>query len=129
MKLQHMLVAVLGVSAGLIGAACADALTEKQKAAVMTAVRDELKDPDSAQFKWLDIPAALKAESGTLPYCVLVNAKNSYGGYVGFKPMQIILYTKPDGSAVAIVMNPPSDDPEIVESVNSELCSKKGYKL
>ncbi|WP_349985831.1 hypothetical protein ABRP17_009660 [Stenotrophomonas sp. WHRI 8082] len=44
------------------------------------AVRRELKDPDSAQFK--DVRANYTEEFG-LVACGRVNAKNSYGGYMG----------------------------------------------
>jgi hypothetical protein len=42
------------------------------------AIRQKLKDPDSAQFRRLEIKGN-KA-------CLEVNAKNSFGGYVGFRP-------------------------------------------
>ncbi|WP_320153001.1 hypothetical protein [uncultured Tolumonas sp.] len=42
------------------------------------AVRNSLKDPDSAKFKGFYMS---KKNAG----CGLVNAKNSFGGYVGFK--------------------------------------------
>ena len=41
------------------------------------AVKDRLKDPDSAKFKSEKI-------NGTT-VCGEVNSKNSYGGYIGFK--------------------------------------------
>lgn len=41
-------------------------------------VKSELKDPESAQFQNLE-------EYGSI-VCGEVNAKNSYGGYSGFKP-------------------------------------------
>lgn len=47
-----------------------------------------LKDPSSAQFKNVTYaPPPEGAKSGTV--CGWVNAKNSYGGYVGFKPFYV----------------------------------------
>ncbi len=46
------------------------------------AVRRELKDPDSAQFK--DVRANYTEEFGVAA-CGLVNAKNEIGGYTGFR--------------------------------------------
>jgi uncharacterized protein (DUF3084 family) len=43
-------------------------------------VRAKLKDPDSAQFRNVYV-----ADSLLLSLCGEVNAKNAYGGYVGFK--------------------------------------------
>ncbi len=46
------------------------------------AVRRELKDPDSAQFK--DVRANYTEEFGVVA-CGRVNAKNDFGGYTGFR--------------------------------------------
>ena len=52
---------------------------EQAKQKGMELVRSALKDPTSAQFE--DVRAA----DGEGVVCGLVNAKNSYGGYTGFK--------------------------------------------
>ena len=52
------------------------------KSAVEKAVRYELKDPESARFKWPQV-------SNAYYYCGFVNAKNSRGGYTGFEPFHI----------------------------------------
>lgn len=50
-------------------------------ARVRAAVMDGLKDPDSAKFK----PFTLVTDAdGNKKVCGQVNAKNAYGGYVGF---------------------------------------------
>ena len=53
-------------------------------------VRD-YKDPQSAQFQ--DLVIATTAVTRTL--CGSVNAKNSYGGYVGFKRFSVQFFTDP----------------------------------
>ncbi|WP_174868318.1 hypothetical protein [Pectobacterium polaris] len=58
------------------------------KALVETAIRDSLKDPDSAKFYDFTPPRKeVMVENRNFVYgystCVYVNAKNSYGGYVG----------------------------------------------
>lgn len=45
-------------------------------------IKSQLKDPGSAQ--WKDVEVVIK-KSGTKTICGQVNAKNSFGGYVGFK--------------------------------------------
>ena len=55
-------------------------LTPAEKLAVARAVQDQLKDPESARFKW----SSMMGRNGQ--YCGEVNAKNSYGGYTGFRP-------------------------------------------
>lgn len=59
-----------------------DAITigQEERFAIEAEVKRSLKDPASANFRWL--PSA--AQDGA--YCGLVNAKNSYGGYTGFQP-------------------------------------------
>ncbi|GKM35179.1 hypothetical protein NUKP66_22650 [Klebsiella variicola] len=58
------------------------------KALVESAIRDSLKDPDSAKFYDFTQPRKeVMVENRNFVYgystCVYVNAKNSYGGYVG----------------------------------------------
>lgn len=55
--------------------ACSDGVST-----VHDAVRSTLKDPESARFS--DDPIQYQGERGTLT-CGQVNAKNSFGGYVG----------------------------------------------
>lgn len=50
-----------------------------QEAELKAIVLGTLKDPDSAQFR------NLRVVSGGAALCGEVNAKNSYGGYNGFK--------------------------------------------
>lgn len=64
------------------------------------AIRNQLKDPDSAEFKnetpcfkdWMSsVPIlGMKAAFGYLQTGE-VNGKNSYGGYVGFRPFMVLM--------------------------------------
>lgn len=51
--------------------------------AALAATRAELKDPESARFRNL---RAFMQGNGLMAVCGEVNAKNSYGGYIGFQP-------------------------------------------
>lgn len=58
-------------------------LSTSQEQAVKAAVTYDLKDPASAQFRPM---VAGVIEGGTsITVCGEVNARNSFGGYVGFK--------------------------------------------
>lgn len=46
----------------------------------------ELRDPESAQYR--DI-YGVQTQNGTRVVCGMVNAKNAYGGYVGFMPFSV----------------------------------------
>lgn len=59
-------------------------LTEQQEEVGKTSVRNLLKDPDSATFSELYGARRIDGE-GPVAVCGYVNAKNSYGGYVGKK--------------------------------------------
>lgn len=57
---------------------------------VAAAVKGVLKDTDSAQFKGFTVGKhlgrAMDDREAGFYVCGMVNAKNSYGGYVGFAP-------------------------------------------
>lgn len=101
-------------------------LTAQEKAAVEKAVKEKLKDPDSAKFKWPD----LVNEKGG--YCGLVNARNSYGGYSGFTPfMAFILFPKKEGEHTgAMVLQMASDNPDdSMTGAVIKVCQDQGYEL
>jgi hypothetical protein len=57
-------------------------LTKDLEKAIERAVKEDLKDPESAMFKHT---IAFKDKDESITACGLVNSKNSYGGYVGDK--------------------------------------------
>jgi hypothetical protein len=62
-------------------------LTPAEKQMLRVSLARTLKDPDAAQFKWMPVvvPSLRSLPEDKIGYCGLVNGKNSYGGYVGFK--------------------------------------------
>lgn len=77
-------------------------LTGKEKSAIMEAIRFRLKDPESAKFKWMKVVVHKLTTDG---YCAIVNAKNSYGGYVGYKPFEVTFATNKSGNVEVIDAN------------------------
>lgn len=70
---------------------------EKVKEKVLEAVRNRLKDPASAQFR----DVRLVEFSFGQVVCGEVNAKNAFGGYVGFTPfvsdvIEVVFWTQND---------------------------------
>jgi hypothetical protein len=61
------------------------AMTEKIRVGAETAVRSELKDPESARFGPMSAFNGV-AVSGSIVVCGSVNAKNGCGGYAGAVP-------------------------------------------
>ncbi|QQG36807.1 MAG: hypothetical protein HYS17_03285 [Micavibrio aeruginosavorus] len=103
--------------------ALAQPLTPEQKAAIEKAVKDSLKDADSAQFKWLDY---IGEDIGGI-YCGMVNAKNGFGGYAGYSPYVGYL-VKTESGYKASIIHIGADDPndgKTAAIINS--CAKEGY--
>lgn len=74
---------LLIIFASLAATAASSApLRPADKATIAKVVKNQLKDADSAKFRW-PAPRAFGL------YCGWVNAKNSYGGYTGFEPFMV----------------------------------------
>jgi hypothetical protein len=80
------------------------------------AVRDTLRDPDSARFKWPATSAFVVVQSWRMGGllngrtfrdveigCGQVNARNGFGGYTGFTAFRVVIK---DGAAVDAVVDP-----------------------
>lgn len=87
MKKGIMIAAIL-FAAGLAGTAAAedDALIAQAKEAIAS----RMKDPGSVQFRSVEHRTITTAETTKEVVCGEVNAKNMYGGYVGFTPFMVI---------------------------------------
>jgi hypothetical protein len=117
------------MTSGTIRCSMADAqtttrpLTDDEKAVVKTAIETELNDPGSATYKWEPV----KTAGVPSRYCVEVNAKNRYGGYVGFKPIMVQTTVVNDViTAVGKVWFPDESVPEGLRFQIS-VCKAYGY--
>lgn len=93
-------------------------LTKQEINAVETAVKDQLKDPESARFKHSKF-----VSNGKGAYCGLVNSKNSYGGYAGNTPFMVMLINNGKPHAGFIGMG--GDDAETLSTLS--VCKDSGY--
>lgn len=97
-------------------------LTAAETAAIKTVVEDKLKDPESARFKW-------EKWNGGIYYCGMVNAKNSYGGYVGFVPfIAVVAFANDRVLTKPFVILADDDSAGISDFVVSQ-CIKAGYSM
>ena len=71
------------------------ALTDAHRAAILAELQKKLKDPESARLG--DVYAGPK-EATSVFVCGYVNAKNSYGGYVGMTPFNGLLTLADDNT-------------------------------
>lgn len=71
--------------------ACSAAFAAPPPPNLQQFIRDQvglqLLDGSTAQYRWPDY------NRDSITYCGFVNAKNAYGGYVGFRPFKIIIMT------------------------------------
>ena len=81
---------------------------EKTITAAQDAAKKGLKDPDSAKFQNLRIADF----DGGKVVCGEINAKNSYGGYVGYKRFVA-------GTSVATIYDTSSKYPDINDAFNA----------
>lgn len=97
-------------------------ITDAEKAAIRAGVSRQLKDPESARFRWLPNKAGDN-------YCGYVNARNSYGGYTGFAPFMVLMADGTKGP-VAIFIGMGTANPSSIDSrVAFETCMEKGINM
>jgi hypothetical protein len=103
-------------------------LTAAEKIALGKMLAQSLKDPGSAQWQWTMFP---KNADGSISYCAQVNAKNSYGGYNGFKTfISVLNVTK--GKITAGAIAGIQDNDRRYSDIVPDMCRKEGvdpYKL
>lgn len=132
LRLSCFLTAV-AISAAAVAVPIGKPLTPAEKAMIQHAVRAELLDPDGAQFR---LGADnVKAEK----YCGLVNAKNSYGGYTGYKVFFIIVDRDAKGRIVKaeypqiIGARHNGSDPDglssMLDRVTVDTCRENGFAV
>lgn len=93
-------------------------LTTSEKKAVESAIRDQLKDPDSAKFKH-----SKYVSNGKGAYCGLVNSKNSYGGYAGDTPFMVMIINNKNPHAGVIALGGDSS----AQTATITVCRDNGY--
>lgn len=75
--------------------------SQKMKA-YQSAVADTLRDPESARFRSVRV---IREADGSDALCGELNAKNAYGGYIGYEPFYAPVVAVKD-KAVAVLWSP-----------------------
>lgn len=94
-------------------------LNPNEKNAIEESIKNQLKDPFSAQFKH-----SRYISNGNGEYCGLVNSKNSYGGYVGYTPFLVMLVGKGKDLHSAVIA---FGSQETDQLVTTQICKDIGY--
>jgi hypothetical protein len=101
-------------------------LTDSEKAIISRSVAQDMKDPESAQFRWTpisDLGQAQDSELGGMQvYCGMVNGINSFGGYIGFVPFLTLLTVKNGEVIVSLPVPAPTAEAAARET---KLCLEK----
>lgn len=100
-------------------------ISNAERALITNSYGRLLKDAGSAQFKMPPIPLADNQTNGTTIYCFEVNAKNSYGGYAGYKAV-LGRVTRSKGKIASFNAD---DDRASVPGSTADLCRAFGYSL
>jgi len=120
MKILMLAVALLAAAGMSVEAA---ELTAKEKAVIMKVVKDQLKDPDSAKFKWGDISKSFTNKT-YVDYCLLVDSKSAQGRYHGFRPYMVgLFWNDKEGFSASVIAGPNPKYPEEIY----RLCEEDGY--
>jgi hypothetical protein len=99
-------------------------LTPVEKASLTISLAQTLKDPGSAQFRWM--PIIMLQREGITDYCGLVNGRNSYGGYTGFQKFYAQLFKNDKGQFTkGLIRLIASGDVEVIATDGQ--CEKYGY--
>jgi hypothetical protein len=97
-------------------------LNAKQVAAVRDGVTKSLKDPESARFGRM----IGGRTSGGVMVCGYVNAKNSFGGYIGEKPFHGVILGSDNASSFAVTGMGGQDNET---GAVFEICRRSGLEL
>lgn len=85
----------------------------------------KLKDAASAQYRMQPIPLVDNQKDGTTIYCFEVNAKNSYGGYAGYKAV-LGRVARLKGKIVSFNAD---DDRGSIPGSTADMCRAFGYSF
>lgn len=96
MKIIGWLIGIAAIA--VVGLIVIGAMADNRANDAQRIVRAALKDPDSAKF------SNVRVKEGTAFVCGQVNAKNSFGGYVGPIP-----FAYDSSTQLAVVINGPKD--------------------
>lgn len=104
-------------------------ISSGERALITSSYGYQLKDAASAQYRMQPIPLADNQKDGRSVYCFEVNAKNSYGGYTGYKTI-IGKVTRSNGNVISFVYDGNSDDDSrSLPGATANMCRAFGYSL
>jgi hypothetical protein len=105
-------------------------LTQAETNLMKNYVSKDMLDPDSARWKMPKVFLPVKGKMAGY-YCGLVNAKNAYGAYTGYRKFSG-LYEIKGGKIEPVLMtieSPTSHADQMIRSLGIDRCKSEGYEL
>jgi len=100
-------------------------LTRAEQMAVEEGTRRGLKDPESARFGRM---VAGARSNGTVVVCLMVNARNSFGGYTGEKPQMGLLF-RDKTPMIFTLVSAPAHLAQYNDAAAFQVCKDRGLAL
>lgn len=100
-------------------------LTDAEKKIITSTYGSRLKDPLSAQYRWSNL---IKGQADAPDYCFQVNAKNSYGAYVGFQTVLGSVRQR-NGTVVSYSFKMGAEGSSMMNDTASQFCAIGGYRF
>jgi hypothetical protein len=103
-------------------------LTDAEKKIITSTYGERLKDPPSAQYRWPNLMKSPSSKTDKPDYCFQVNAKNSYGAYVGFQTV-LGTVTQRNGTVVGYRYKMGAESNPIMNDTATDFCAIGGYRF
>ncbi|WP_143271686.1 hypothetical protein [Bradyrhizobium mercantei] len=118
------------MGAGSVGVCRAETrpLADGEKKIISDSYGADLKDPVSAQYRWSDLVIDPAAKGNEVGYCFRVNAKNSYGGYTGFRTIAGTV-KRNHGKVVSYSYKAGTSEDAILGDLAERICRVWGYNI
>jgi hypothetical protein len=101
-------------------------LTEREIKVISGGLAVDLKDPASVSFWWSWIKPPVDP-NGAVTYCAALNARNSFGGYIGRSPFIAVVGFKNGVASSAYLSGIASDNTSKSQAVLI-MCERAGYQ-
>ncbi len=121
-------IALILFGVGMIGPCQAETrlLSDAEKRLIADEFGSSLKDPNSAQYRWANLVIDPSVKGSEFGYCFQVNAKNSYGGYTGFRTIAGMV-KRSGGKIISYSYTSGVRDDEIMAQTTKDICRILGY--
>ena len=104
-------------------------ISNGERSLITNSYGHQLKDAASAQYRMQPIPLTDNQKDGKSVYCFQVNAKNSYGGYTGYKTV-IGKVARSNGKIISFSYDGNSDDDaRSIPGATADMCRAFGYSF